>query len=113
MASIEIREVESREQQTPNKPKGSIHILLDRRGLRTREQEERVEPALLRPTRHRTDEGWMKGGTIHDPNQLIGHHDRATKWHKAIPMAHSDAVVIARPKGALWSMWYEHMRWLG
>jgi hypothetical protein len=57
MASTEIEEVESKEQQTPNKPKGSIHILLDRQGLRTREEEERMEPALLRPTRHGIDEG--------------------------------------------------------
>jgi hypothetical protein len=71
-----------------------------------------MEPALLRPTHHGTDEGWRKGGTIHDPNQLIGHHNRATKRHKAIPTAHSDAVVIARSEGTLWSMWYEHMRWL-
>jgi hypothetical protein len=61
-----------------------------------------MEPTLLRPTRHGTDEGWMKGGTIHDPDQLIGHHNHATKWHKAIPVAHSDAVVIARPKGTPW-----------
>jgi hypothetical protein len=32
----------------------------------------------------------------HNPNPLIGHHDRATKWHKTFPTAHSDAVVIAR-----------------
>jgi hypothetical protein len=57
MTSTRIGEVESKEQQTPNKPKGSIHILLDRRGLRTREEEEIMEPALLRPTRHGTDEG--------------------------------------------------------
>jgi hypothetical protein len=61
-----------------------------------------MEPTLLRPTRHGTDEGWTKGGTIHDPDQLIGHHNRATKWHKAIPAAHSDAVVIARPEGTPW-----------
>jgi hypothetical protein len=47
MASMGIEEVESKEQQTPNKPNGSIHILLDRRGLRTREEEERMEPTLL------------------------------------------------------------------
>ena len=57
-----------------------------------------MEPALLRPTRHGTDESWTKGGTIHNPNQLIGNHNRATKWHKAIPMARSDVVVIARPE---------------
>jgi hypothetical protein len=57
MASMGIGEVESKEQQTPNKPKGSIHILLDQRGLRTREEEEIMEPALLRPSRHGTDEG--------------------------------------------------------
>jgi hypothetical protein len=72
-----------------------------------------MDPALLRPTHHGTDEGWMKGGTIHDPNQLLGHHNRATKLQKTIPMAPSDAVVIVRSEGMLWSMWYEHMRWLG
>jgi hypothetical protein len=54
------------------------------------------------------EEAWS-----HDPNQLIGHHDRATKQRKAIPMAHTDAVDIATSEGMLWSMWYEHMRWLG
>jgi hypothetical protein len=72
-----------------------------------------MDPALLRPTRHGPDEGWTKEGMIHDPNQLLGHHNHATKLHKAIPMAPSDAVVIARSEGTLWSMWYEHMRWLG
>ena len=61
-----------------------------------------MEPALLRPTRHGTDESWTKGGTILNPNQLIGHHNRATKWHKAIPAARSDVVVIARPEGTPW-----------
>jgi hypothetical protein len=61
-----------------------------------------MEPALLRPTRYGTNEGWTKGRMIHDPDQLIGHHNRATKWHKAIPMAHYDAVVIARPEGTPW-----------
>jgi hypothetical protein len=70
--------------------------------LKIREEEERIEPTLLPPTRHGTDEGWTKGGTIHDPNQLIGHHNHANKRHKAIPAAHSDAVVIARPEGTLW-----------
>jgi hypothetical protein len=55
-----------------------------------------MEPALLRPTRHGTDEGWTEGGTIHDLNPQVGHHNRATKWHKAIPLVHSVAVVIAR-----------------
>jgi hypothetical protein len=32
----------------------------------------------------------------YNPNSLVGHHDRAR--HKAIPMAPSDAVVIARSK---------------
>jgi hypothetical protein len=32
------------------------------------------------------------------PNPLVGHHDRATKWHKAILTAHSNAVVITRSK---------------
>jgi hypothetical protein len=82
--------------------KGSIHILLDRRGLRTREEEERMEPVLFRPTCHGTDEGWTKGGMIHDPNQIIGHHYPATKRHKATPTALSDAVVIARPEGTPW-----------
>jgi hypothetical protein len=31
-----------------------------------------------------------------NPNPLVGHHDRATKWHKAILTAHSNAVVTAR-----------------
>ena len=61
-----------------------------------------MEPALLRPTRHGTNKSWMKGGMIHNPNQLIGHHNRATKQHKAIPTARSDVVVIARPKGTPW-----------
>jgi hypothetical protein len=39
--------------------KGSIHILLDRRGLRTK-GERRMESTLLRPIRHGTDEGWKK-----------------------------------------------------
>jgi hypothetical protein len=43
-----------------------------------------------------------KGGTIHDPNQLIGHHNHATKRHKAISAARSDAVVIARLEGTPW-----------
>jgi len=54
-----------------------------------------MEHALLRPTCHGTDESWTKGGTIHNPNQLMGHHNRATKRHKAIPMARSDVVVTA------------------
>jgi hypothetical protein len=49
----------------------------------------------------------------YNPNPLVGHHNRATKWHKAIPTAHSDAVVIARPEGTLGSKWYEHTSWLG
>jgi hypothetical protein len=61
-----------------------------------------MEPTLLRPTRHGTNKGWTKGGTIHDPNQLIGHHNRATNLHKAIPVAHSDAIVIARSEGTPW-----------
>jgi hypothetical protein len=48
-----------------------------------------------------------------NPNPLVGHHNRATKWHKAIPTAHSDAVVIARSKETPWSKWYEHTSWLG
>jgi hypothetical protein len=31
-----------------------------------------------------------------NPNPLVGCHDRATKWHKAIPTSHCDAVVITR-----------------
>jgi hypothetical protein len=69
-----------------------------------------MDPALLRQTRHGMDEGWTKGGMIHDPSQLLGHHNCATKLHKAIPTAPSEAVVIARSEGMLWSMWYEHMR---
>jgi hypothetical protein len=72
-----------------------------------------MERTLLRPTHHGTDEGWMKGGTIHDPNQLIGYLNHATKRHKATPIAHSDAVVIARPEGTPWWKWYKHTRWLG
>jgi hypothetical protein len=34
----------------------------------------------------------------HDPKPLVGRHDRASKWHKAISTAHSDAVVIARSR---------------
>jgi hypothetical protein len=49
----------------------------------------------------------------HDPSPLVGHHGRATKWHKAILMVRSDAVVIARTKGMLWLEWYEHTSWLG
>ena len=41
------------------------------------------------------DEGWREEVQSHDPNQLIGHHDRATKWHNAIPMVRSGAVVTA------------------
>jgi hypothetical protein len=48
-----------------------------------------------------------------NPNPLVGHCNRATKWHKAIPMAHSDVVVIARSKEMPWSKWYEHTSWLG
>ena len=48
-----------------------------------------MEPTLLRPSCHGMDESWTKGGTIHNPNQLIGHHNGATKWHKAIPVARS------------------------
>jgi hypothetical protein len=49
---------------------------------------------------------------FHDPNPLIGHHNHATKLHKAIPAVHSDAVVIARPEGTPWYKWYKHTRWL-
>ena len=34
-------------------------------------------------------------------------------WQKAIPKVCSDAVVTARSKEMLWSMWYKHTRWLG
>jgi hypothetical protein len=44
--------------------KGLNHIFLDRRGLRTREEKQRLEPALLRPSHHGTDKGWKKGDTI-------------------------------------------------
>jgi hypothetical protein len=33
-----------------------------------------------------------------NPNPLVGHHDRATKLHKAILTTHSNAVVTARSK---------------
>jgi hypothetical protein len=32
----------------------------------------------------------------YNPNPLIGHHNHATKWHMAISMARSDAVVSAK-----------------
>ena len=72
-----------------------------------------MESIPFRPTRHGTDEGWRKETQFHDPNQLIGHHDRAAKWHKANPVARSDAVVTAGSRRMLWSRWCNHMRWLG
>jgi hypothetical protein len=72
-----------------------------------------MESTLLRLTRHGTDEGRKKKAQSHDSNQLIGHHNCVIKRHKAIPTAHSDAVVIARSEGTLWSKWHKHTRWLG
>jgi hypothetical protein len=48
-----------------------------------------------------------------NPNPLIGHHNCATKWHKAIPTVCSDAVIITRSEGTLWSEWCKHTSWLG
>jgi hypothetical protein len=75
--------------------KGSTHISLDRWGLRAREEEEwnphPFNQLVMERMKAERKETWS-----HDPNQLIRHHNHATKRHKAIPTAHSDAVVIAR-----------------
>jgi len=57
--------------------RGSIHILLDRRGLRTREKKNEI--TIFQPTRHGTNDNWMNEIRPHDPNPLVGHHDYATK----------------------------------
>ena len=77
-----------------NLAKGSIHIFTGSMGIEN-QRERRMESVLFRPTCHGTDEGWREGVQSHDPNQLIGHHDRATKWHNAIPSVRSSAVVTA------------------
>jgi hypothetical protein len=57
MVTMGIGGMESREQQIPNKRRGSTHILLDQRGLRTKEEQKELESALFQPTRHGTGEG--------------------------------------------------------
>jgi hypothetical protein len=77
-----------------------------------REREEQNPHSFDQLIMERTKVG-KKETRSYDPIQPIGHHDRATKWHKVIPTTHSDAVVIARSEEMTRSMWYEHMRWLG
>jgi len=57
--------------------RGSIHILLDRQGLRKREKKNEI--TLFQPTRHGTNDSWMNEIRPHDPNPLVGHRDCATK----------------------------------
>jgi hypothetical protein len=62
--------------------------------LRTREEEE-WNPYFFDHLIMERTKVERKEIRSHDPNPLAGHHNRATKWHKAILMVHSDAVVIA------------------
>jgi hypothetical protein len=82
----------------------SIHVLLDRRGSSKRARRKKRGSALFQPRRHGTTE---VGRKRHDSEIRTnsGHHDCATKRHKAIPRVRSDAVVTARAEGTLWSRW--------
>jgi hypothetical protein len=60
-----------------------------------------MESTPFHPTRHGMSEGWKREARSHNPNPLVGHHDRATKRHKAILTTYSNAVVIARSKEML------------
>jgi hypothetical protein len=60
-----------------------------------------MESAPFHPTRHGTGEGRKREARSHNPNPLVGHHDRVTKWHKAILTSHSNAVVTARSEEML------------
>jgi hypothetical protein len=107
--------MKSKEQQTPTNERLNPHISglagIKNKG-RERESEEQNPHSFDHLVMERAK---VKRKEIlsHNPNLLVGHHDRATKWHKAIPMVSSDAVVITRTKGMLWLKWYEHTSWLG
>jgi hypothetical protein len=72
-----------------------------------------MESAPFHPTRHGTAKVGKREARFPNPNPLVGHHDHATKWHKAILTAHSNAVVTARSGEMLWSKWHKHTRWFG
>jgi hypothetical protein len=55
-----------------------------------------MESAPFHPTRYGTVKVGKREARFPNPNPLVGHHDRATKRHKAILTAHSNAVVTAR-----------------
>ena len=83
-----------------NKQKSSTHILLDRRELR-QERREEMEICMLSHNLPWKRQRLGERDAIPDPNQHVGHYDRASKQHKSIPTTRSDAVVIARSKGTL------------
>jgi hypothetical protein len=87
-----IEGVESRSNKL-QQAKSSTHILLDRWGLRTREDKEWNLHSFdhLVMERMKVERKEIRS---HDPNPLVGHHNHATKWHKAILMVRSDAVVM-------------------
>jgi hypothetical protein len=103
--------VESKEQQTPNKQGTHPHLSgsteIKNKG---REKEKWNLHSFNQLVMERMKVA-RKETRSYDPNPLVGHHNHATKWHKAIPSAHSDAVVIARSIEMPWSKWYEHMSW--
>jgi hypothetical protein len=81
---MEIERIESRKYQTPNKRESSSTILLDQRGLGTREEEERNPHSFIQHVMERMKVG-RKEIRSHYPNPPIGHHDRATKLAQGYP----------------------------
>jgi len=66
-----------------NLAKGSIHIFTGSMGIENKRDKNRIHTLS---TNSSWDERRPEEETrSHDPNQLIGHHNRATKRHKAIP----------------------------
>jgi hypothetical protein len=63
IATIEIREVESKrnKHQTSNRLNQHLSRSME---IENKRRERRTESALLRPTRHGSDEGWKEGDMI-------------------------------------------------
>jgi hypothetical protein len=99
IAMIGIRGMESKSNKHQRR-KGSTHILLDGRGGENGRREKNGIRTLL------TNSSWNgrrldeRGTRSHDPNPLIGHHDRATKSAQRLSLrVHSSAVVTAGFEG--------------
>ena len=73
------------------------------------QRERRMESVLFRPTCHGMNEGWREELQSYDPNQLIGHHGRATNGTMLFSRFAAVRLSPLRSEGMLWSRWCNHM----